>query len=231
MKIAIFYHGLFAVGTPDNVLPFTCEVIKGQMKTAMDSGLVDAADFFLVGINGGQESEPLADLIIPRKAQRVFHGLDSRNENPTIVAMENWLPGHEGWYVLYFHAKGTITQSGGPVNAAKWRGCMMRNLIANWRQCVKDLDAGNESVGCHWMTYPATPKGQSIWAGTFFWAKSDFLLTLPSIMKRDRIKESGLKHYDSRYEAEVWIGNGPRLPRVKDYHPGWNPSLMHTCVP
>lgn len=192
---------------------------------------VRAHHYLLVGINGSSESEPIARLLIPHRAQLVFHGLTSRNENPTIRELEKWLPGHEGWYVLYFHAKGTITQSGGAENAVKWRGCMMRNLVSNWRQCVADLEAGFDSVGCHWMTYPATPKGQSIWAGTFFWAKADFLLTLPSILQRDRIKQSGLGNYESRYEAEVWIGNGPRLPRVKDYHPGWNPSKMSTCVP
>lgn len=231
MKLAVFYHGLFAVETPDNILPYTCEVIKGQMDTATKSGLIEAAQYFCVGINGGDESVPISRIIIPTKADLIFHGLDSRNENATIVALERWLPGHEGWYVFYFHAKGTITKSGGPENSVKWRGCMMRNLVSNWGQCVSDLNQGYESVGCHWMTYPQTPKGQSIWAGTFFWAKADFLLTLPSIMLRDRIKQSGLKHRDSRYEAEVWIGNGPRLPKVKDYHPGWNPSLMHTCIP
>lgn len=71
------------------------------------------------------------------------------------------------------------------------------------------------------MTGTDTPPGQSIWAGNFWWAKSDFLRTLPSIMNRERIKISGLGAAESRFESEVWIGNGPRLPRVRDYHPRW----------
>jgi hypothetical protein len=107
---------------------------------------------------------------------------------------------------------------------------MMKNAVQNWRTCVQDLDSGLESVGSHWMTGDQTPPGQSIWAGNFGWAKSAFLATLPSIMERDRIKLSGIDSIESRYESEVWIGNGPRLPKVKDYHgPNWNPSKMATC--
>jgi hypothetical protein len=50
-------------------------------------------------------------------------------------------------------------------------------------------------------------------------------------MERDRIKVSGLKHPDSKYEAEVWLGNGPRVPKIKDYHgPGWTPGKIDTCT-
>jgi hypothetical protein len=144
--------------------------------------------------------------------------------------LEQWLPGHEDYYVLWFHSKGA-THEPGHYLSDRWRGCMQKHCVVNWRQCVADLDAGFESVGCHWMSGNKTPPGQSIWAGTFFWAKASFLLTLPSVMKRDRIKLSGLDSIESRYEAEVWIGNGPRLPRVKDYHPNWDPSKIATCTP
>ena len=95
---------------------------------------------------------------------------------------------------------------------------MTKHLIANWRNCVTDMDQGVESVGCHWMTGLADGT-QNIWAGNFWWAKASYLLTLPSIFERDRIKESGISDIESRYESEVWIGNGKRLPTVKDYHP------------
>lgn len=229
--IAIFFHCLFMRGTPPALTPSAVEIIGEQMQNIAQTGLLGAASHFAVGVNGGDESRVLASMLIPAKAKVVFHGLDSHNENSTLRMLEQWLPGHPGWNVLYFHSKGATW----PYNdymRSRWRGCMMRNTVSNWRQCVQDLDAGYEAVGCHWMTPPATPPGQHIFAGTFFWSKSDFLLTLPSIMKRDRIKVSGLKHADSRYESEVWIGNGPRPPRVRDYHgPGWNPSKVATCIP
>lgn len=226
-NIAIFYHCLFI--KDGAVLPSALRIIKEQMDLLQSTGLLEACQYFGVGINGGQESVGMAEEFIPRKANINFHGLDSHNENASIVQLEQWLPTHQDWYVLYFHCKGA-THPYDDYSRSRWRSCMTRTVINNWQQCVKDMDEGYDSVGCHWMTYPQTPKGQSIWAGTFFWCKSDFLLTLPSIMDRARIKESGLKASASRYEAEVWIGNGPTLPKVKDYHPNWNPGKVGTCI-
>lgn len=197
------------------------------MSALRQTGLLDAAQEMHVGINGGKESGDVANILIPHKANRVLHGLQCRNENRTVLMLEQWLPSHKDWYVLYFHSKGATRLN--DLNI-RWRACMEKTVLWNWRQCVKDLDEGYEAVGSHWMVPPATPVGQHIFAGTFFWSKSSFLNTLPSIMARDRIKVSGIDSLDSRYEAEVWLGNGPRVPTVKDYHAGWNPSKIATCT-
>lgn len=203
-------------------------IIHGQMSEIRRSGLLAEAKEFHVGINGGAESLEVAHLFIPAKAQIELHGLDSHSENPTIRMIEKWLPGHSGWYVLYFHSKGA-THPRLDWLCDRWRNCMTRP-IRHWRQTVRDLDSGYESVGCHWMTGKDTPPGQSVWAGNFWFAKADFLLTLPSIMDRARIKSDGLKALSARYESEVWIGNGRRLPLVKDYHgPNWTPAKAYTC--
>lgn len=230
--IAVFYHCLLYHGDPPDLRPVAFNIVSEQMRWMEQSGLEEAVSEMTVGINGGEESLQVAHLLIPRKAKIVLHGLESKAENLTLVQLEKWLPGHEDWYVLYFHAKGCTHSATDPLAPrTNWRNCMMRHLIGNWRQCVADLDAGFESVGCHWMEPPATPPSQYIWAGNFWWAKASFLRTLPSIMERARIKQSGIASIDSRYEAEVWIGNGPRPPRVKDYHgPNWNPSKLATCL-
>lgn len=92
---------------------------------------------------------------------------------------------------------------------------MMRRCVTEWRQVVAELDAGFEAVGCHWLTGMGHDKSQHYFAGTFWWATSNFLATVPSMYLRDRIKESGIASLESRYEAEVWIGNG-RMPKIKD---------------
>lgn len=227
--IAIFYHCLFFMGDPPNLTPSGIQVVLEQMDMIRRNGLLDSCNHFSVGINGGNESLVYASMLFPSTAELHFHGLDSHNENSTLLNLEQWLPGHSGWNVLYFHSKGATWPYDNYMRSL-WRGCMMRHVVSDWKKCVSDLESGFDSVGCHWMIPPATPVGQHIWAGTFWWATSDYLLTLPSIMDRDRIKMSGLKHADSRYESEVWIGNGPRLPRVKDYHPNWNPSKVSTCA-
>jgi hypothetical protein len=138
----------------------------------------------------------------------VNKNLPGVGELPTQKVMQDWCKVNPGWNVLYFHTKGAI-HNGNPVMEA-WRHCMERACIWGWRDCVHNLENGIESCGAHWLTpeqYPIiglTP----YWAGNFWWATSDFVNTLPTI-------DVSL----SRYEAEVWIGRGPKRPRVRDYAP------------
>ena len=221
--IAVFYHCLFFLD--DRLLPRALEIVERQMGLLKSSGLENAASFILCGINGGEESKPFSELLLPSKSKKVFHGLKSKAENLTIIELEKWLPDHPGWDVLYFHSKGCTHEAGPRANLSHfWSECMMRNLVLQWSRCRLDLMKA-ESVGCHWMT-GLVDGTQNIWAGNYWWARSDFLQTLPSMWKRDRITLSGIAAAESRYESEVWIGFGPRLPTVIDYHPD-NPTQVH----
>lgn len=219
MKIAVFYHGLFSHGTPREVRPAAFSIIHEAMECMEKSGLTAAADEIHTCFNGSEEEElDFARLLVPVKAQIKFHGPDSFAENLTLVEIEKWVPSHPGWYVLYFHAKGCThpPESDYAGFAGRWRRCMLSRLVLGWQSCVWEMDGGAESVGCHWLTGMGSDRSQNIWAGNFWWAKTEFLMTLPSIYKRERIKQSGIAAAESRYEAEVWIGNGPRLPIVRD---------------
>lgn len=216
--IAIFFHCLFQL--EDELLPAAIDIVHSQMWMLKACGLLDAASEMIVGCNGGEESRVFCETILPAKAKVSYHGLKSRNECVTIRLIEEWLPGHKDWYVLYFHSKGATHPPGDDLRTT-WRECMMRHLIAEWRFCVNDLARGYDAAGCHWIGPPITPPEQYIFAGTFFWARASFLMTLPSIMDRARIRMSGLGAFESRFESEVWLGNGPKLPVVRDYHPNW----------
>lgn len=218
--IAIFYHALFALNKPENILPRAVSIVHHQMQALVSSGLLEAAQEFVVGINGGAESEVYAKLFIPTKARCVYHGLNSNAENLTIVEAENWFKTHPGWNVLYFHAKGCThpPDSGyGLTVSDPWRNTMTQYLVNNWRSCVQVLDQGFDIACCHWMWNMADGT-QHIPAGNFLWLTSDFGARLPSIYLRDRIKQSGIAHKDSRYESEVYWGNGPR-PNVYQFLP------------
>lgn len=215
---------------PDNLLENAVNIVRGQMDQLKQSGLLFSESEFHVGLNGGLESLEVAHLLFPTRSQITLHGLQCHTENRTILMLEKWLPGHEDWNVFYFHAKNAshVTDRGIGV---PWRACMMRHCVQNWRRCVADLDSGYEVAGAHYMQPPATPPGQHIMAGNFWWAKASYLLTLPSIMDRERIKLYGIDPLNSRYESEVWIGNGPRVPKVRDYHgPGWTPAKIAECM-
>lgn len=221
MKICLVYHCVFSID--NRRLPAAEAIVTSQMKALKDSGLLDAASNFFIGVNGEYGTSPVT---LPDKATAVYHGGQCKNELRTLRILEKWLPGHEGWAVLYFHGKGA-THAIGNGNSDAWRNCMENVVIKNWERSVRDLETHDIS-GCHYMEPPETPEGQRIMAGNFWWARADYLLQLPSMMERDRIKVSGIDSPDSRYEAEVWIGNGAAKPKVKDYcGPTWNPGKPH----
>jgi hypothetical protein len=190
------------------------------MAALKSSGLEDAASEIYCGVNGGAESEGYAECLLPKKSHKVYHGLESKAENLTIVMLENWCKTHDDWNVLYFHAKGATHALGSPYGegtSKPWRQRMMRDLVVNWRECVAALDWGYDIACSTWM-WGAADGTQHIPAGNFLWVKSSFAKKLPSIFHRDRIKLSGIASLESRYEAEVYWGNGPR-PNVKQFSP------------
>jgi len=223
MKIIVFFHCYLFAGEPPDLLPNAYRVVNGQMLRLTLSGLADAAHEIIIGVNGGRESQEVMQLIAPEKSKIILHGLRSKCENPTLVLIEEWLSVNpEEAYVLYFHAKGSSHDPATDYGKfdARWREGMMVDLIDNWRACVGDLGSGAELCCSHFMRNMGHDRSQHIPAGNFLWAKASFLRTLPSIFNRDRIKVSGISSLESRYEAEVFWGNGPRLPLVKEYRPG-----------
>lgn len=221
MNIAVFFHGLFFLGDPPELLPGAYVIIREQMELLESCGLLDAAGEFHVGINGGEESADFVTLAIPKKAKVMMHGLQSRSENLTLIALQRWVQTHRNWVVFYFHAKGctrSVYDDYGKF-VARWRRCMMTNVVENWRRCLWDL-VHYDAVGCHWRTGIGSDHSQHYFAGNCWAARASFIATIPSMLTRARIKQSGVASLESRYEAEVILGNGPRLPIVRDYAKG-----------
>jgi hypothetical protein len=219
--IILFYHTLFFMGESQNVL--NLEIIMEQMDVLRRSGLEDAATEIHIGVNGGEESRFFAESLLPSKARVVYHGLQCRSENRTLVMMEDWCRSNTNQaHLLYFHSKGITHAPGsdyGERISRPWRNRMMETCVHHWRQCVKDLE-GYDAAGAHWLTGQGWDRSQHYFAGTFFWVRASFFRTIPSLTTRQRIKDSGLDSLESRYEAEVHLGNGPRLPIVKNYYAG-----------
>jgi len=221
MPILVCYHCLFWFGNPPELNTNAVDIVGEQMDQVNQSGLLDAASEMIVGINGGLESRDVAEMVLPQKAVKVYHGLNSKSENLTIVALESWLKTHPGWLVWYFHSKCATHTPGTQYHdfSTRWRRLMIGHLVERWQVARADLEAGAEAVGANWMQGQCDGT-QNYFAGNFFAARSDYLRILPSIYARERIKISGIGSVESRFEAEVWLGNGPRLPKVKTYSPG-----------
>ena len=233
-KIAIFYHCSFfkqasscsMVKDTSQPWPKAIPIVVEQWNLMHVSGLVAAASKIVIGINGGTESAAIAKALFPKNAELVFHGTQSKSENRTLLLIEEWVKTNPGWLIFYFHTKGLSRGPNtmrGEIAADRWRQAMMADLVQRWRQCVEFLEAGYDIVCSCWM-WEQGDGTQHIPAGNFLWIASDYAATLPSILLRERIKQDGLDALSSRYEAEVYWGNGLHLnlrpkPKVKSYRP------------
>lgn len=108
---------------------------------------------------------------------------------------------------LYAHAKGTLNP--GPWSDL-WRRSMTARVVADWRRCVPMLEAGFDTVGCHWLQDHHLPDHRfstPFYGGNFWLAASSYLRKLPDVP------------LEARHDAESWIGLGS--PRAADLLPGW----------
>jgi hypothetical protein len=211
-SIAIFYHAILDGGAVPINTDAALGIMFEQMAALKASGLSEAATEIIVGLNGSDAAALMVRAMVPEKARVVRHPDGNHSEIPTLTLLRYWLPGHEDWTVFYHHIKG-VTHPGVPLYE-RWRRRMEQACVWGWRECVADLKRGTEAVGCHWLTpeqYPALVK-TPMFGGTFWWATAQYLMTLPPLPEPT---------WANRYEAESWIGRGPRRPVVRDYHPGW----------
>jgi hypothetical protein len=102
--------------------------------------------------------------------------------------------------VLYAHTKGASDPS--PINKA-WRRSMTLECIIRWERAVEALHEW-DIAGCHWLMADDL---KWFFGGTFWWANSDYLRTLPPVS------------VENRWQAEHWVGLNPQV-RAFDLKPG-----------
>lgn len=207
----VFYHCCL---TPN--LDHACRIIQEQVGALKWSGLLESCDEFLVGLNGDETDYIAMCQLLPDKASLFLNPRPTWKscEVPTLQYLDEWLDSRPDCDVCYHHIKG-VSHVPGSLRFREtiaWRRCMQNHVICNWEQCVNDLHNGFESVGVHWHTPKNTAGIAQIpnWGGNFWWARSEFLKTLPKIDITNMVE-------DGRFEAEVWIGRGKRPPYVRDY--------------
>lgn len=132
-------------------------------------------------------------------------------EYPTLVELHQHSIANPGDYVLYIHTKGVREEQGDRWFRGQWRRWMMWHVVTRWRECVKLLDEGYDTVGAWWHTEP-----HPHYAGNFWWARCDYVAKLqrPAPVPGDQ---------NVRVWAEFWVGSnkpkhfdfGPPLPTLR----------------
>lgn len=214
LQIAVFYHCLLTSQHRDINEAYALNLITSQMLALKESGLEAAATTICVGVNGSVGDAFAVACMAPEKSAVVHHGIGATTEIPTLNILKAFAKDHPGWAILYHHSKGIST----PNQADGWRRRMEHVNIWNWNSCVNALDQGADACGCHWLTPERNPGviASPFFGGTYWWSKSEYINTLPPLPEAK---------WENRYEAETWIGKGPRRPRVVDFYPGWpNPN-------
>lgn len=217
MKIGVFYHCRLMGGDPPIDMEHATNIMVEQMLALKIHFLDDAASFILCGING--DGMEMLEEVAPKKAI-IQNYVDGRGELPTLNLLAEWCKQNPDAIVLYHHTKGAIHK--GETMYDDWRTCMERHLVFNWKNCVEELKTV-ESVGCHWMSpekYPQYVKAP-FWGGNFWWARASFINTLPPLRKNAENRQQF-------YDAESWIGWGPRRPTIIDHHPAWPGAICST---
>lgn len=210
--IAIFYHCVLN-GPHIPSEDYAICVLQSQMMALKQSGLEDASSRIVVGVNGGDGDFLLVCSLAPKHSKvMVMCNKGGQSEIPTMQNLRDHLNVMQGHNVLYFHTKG-VSYPGNQV-WTNWRNCMEKVCVWNWKECVEAL-VGYDTVGAHWITHEkysssGVLKGQRYWGGNFWWATSDYLLTLPPLPPDSR---------EARYEAETWIGKSRIPPLVHDFAP------------
>jgi len=211
--IAIFQHYRLSGGDPPINFDWAIQILIEQFLALQNSGLSAAASEIYVGVNGGETDAMAAMSIAPAKAIIMQHPDDTRGELPTLNAVWQWARSHPGWLCYYQHTK-AATHTGDQLYT-NWRHCMERVCVNGWRDCVKALEHGFDMAGAHWLSSDRYANiGPPFFGGNFWWATSEFLMTLPEIPKTARTR-------GEFYQAEVWVSQGPRLPRIREWAQHW----------
>lgn len=217
---AVFYHcrlsGGRNVDTNASVpAEFARQLFKEQMDLVVSSGLYDNANEIYICLNGSSDDMVFASQNRIPGSNILWHGENAESLLPTFLFMENWVKTHPDWNVCFFHTKGVTHPGDGFIQ--NWRKRLENHVILNWKRCVSDLNSGYDTVGSDWkspekdpiMFYPHHETNSPYWAGVFWWANSDFMATLPPLIKK-------ISRRHDWYAPELWIGSGIK-PRHRDY--------------
>jgi len=190
MKIAIFYH----IGQ----IGLSAFIYQSQIHRLYTSGLIEAADYIHLGVNGDQELFNVPDKTVIKR------NTNWKEETETLISLRNFASENPDYKILYFHTKGASKNN---LESQSWRLMMEYFTIDRWKECVNFLDE-YDCVGQTWLILGDTIFGNGEivtnvnnvghYPGNFWWANASYINKLD-----DKYLETGY-----RLDREFWIGTG-----------------------
>jgi hypothetical protein len=192
MRLTHFYH-VYADGDW-----FTPAV--EHLEELVVSGLIDNLDDMFLGIVGSPANRKKVKFELPGV---VVAEADEGWEQVTLKEVHKYVQESDD-AIFYAHTKGAGSKS--PL-ATNWRVSMTNDTVTRWQECVTAL-RDHDAAGPFWLKSVEQEHAEHdfFFAGNFWWARSDYVRTLPPVKT------------ENRFQAEGWIGLG--RPRVKDMRPG-----------
>ena len=180
------------------------EPVEEHIEALTRSGLLDQISGLFVGYVGTADQIAEAESFITRQLPAVTINRSGTGwEQETMGLIPHRITNKP---VLYAHTKGSSDPSA--INIA-WRRSMTKECILGWQRALQALET-HDIAGCHWLM---AADHKWFFGGTYWWARADYLKTLPPI---------GL---ENRFQAEHWVGLNPdvRAFDLKPGHPGHIP--------
>ena len=185
MKLAHFYH-IYADGEYEGI-------VQDHVEAIISSELIDSLDLFAVGLVGEKHNriEAVELLTYYGLTPKVVAEAETGWEQVTLRKVRDYARYNRA-KLLYAHTKGATSAS---QHSSEWRKAMTHDCITLWQENVTALDDWAVS-GSYWMDSkePEHEHHHFFFGGNFWWARTDYLRTLPPLQN------------EHRYQAEGWIG-------------------------
>lgn len=184
-------------------------LVADQIGRLKSSGLFDVTRRFYVSciVTDGGEADELRRMIGEDKVEMISVSADPMKfEYPALEFIHSKSLGEDCLF-YYFHTKGVSYYGGDNSDAGfrrfrrnvdAWRHMMEYFIFDKWQVAVNALTGGYDTYGCYRL--PPYPKPYYMYAGNFWWVRSDYARRLPRFPER-RIATD-------RFIAEEWLYKG-----------------------
>jgi hypothetical protein len=217
MKIKVFMH--------INDLPGSTDLLSDQLTRANESGLLDAADEWILCTNGKEENFETAKQTLAEFENIKFVHTGNRTDHweyPTLNYIKQLCDGtDEEFYICYYHLKGLSRL--GDQRVTDWRLFMEYWNIERWEDCVDKLDQNYDLVGTNIIEQPWLHS-----SGNFWWSRASYVRKLEPLVFPDNLPWGTQSKYinatldggNFRYEHEAWIGSKQPVWAELGHSPG-----------